>query len=75
MYRAENPANATSTEIEARDFHSGRSNSTLTCTHTVDLQVLIHNFIQEQIAFHRKAADTWDSLVIDFEGDESSASP
>lgn len=33
-----------------------------------DFQSLIHEFIQEQIEFHRKAAETWESLVPDFEG-------
>mmetsp|Transcript_29280 Transcript_29280/g.76732 ORF Transcript_29280/g.76732 Transcript_29280/m.76732 type:complete len:531 (+) Transcript_29280:258-1850(+) len=32
-----------------------------------DFQALIHDFIQEQISFHRQAADTWESLVPDFE--------
>eukprot|EP00038_Savillea_parva_P031584 m.88317 g.88317 ORF g.88317 m.88317 type:complete len:516 (-) comp9748_c0_seq1:204-1751(-) len=33
-----------------------------------DFKSLIHEFIQEQIAFHKQAATTWESLVPDFEG-------
>lgn len=33
-----------------------------------DFQSLIQEFIKEQIAFHREAANTWESLVPDFEG-------
>lgn len=35
-----------------------------------DFRRLVSVFIQEQISFHRQAADTWESLLPDFVGDE-----